>query len=314
MKDACSLTVLVATYHPVWEKLKRTLRSILLQKNVDYEILVCDDGSEVNFFEQIETFFQENRFEDYQLLSSPENEGTCRNCYKGLERAKGKYTKIISQSDYLYDENVLASWVRFMDEKKAVISFGAPVFFNETGALSVRNQPQHPERYDGNFSYKNTVLNYVLLQDSAVGCALMTDTKLTKEYMGIIMKSIKFTEDTAYKLMALEGIPIYYFPQNVVWYEYGTGISSGKSSKWAHIIEDETCTLEHIAADRMKDASLFGRKLKKVLKRSRPGYREKIFKCIVFPELFVLKLKNSLFEQKSEADADTSFSALIQQI
>ena len=42
------VSVIVGSYRPDREKLRLTLRSILLQRESDYEIIVADDGSEEN--------------------------------------------------------------------------------------------------------------------------------------------------------------------------------------------------------------------------------------------------------------------------
>ena len=43
------VSVVILTYFPDKEKLLKTLKSVLLQKNVSYEILIADEGSD-NFY------------------------------------------------------------------------------------------------------------------------------------------------------------------------------------------------------------------------------------------------------------------------
>ena len=58
MDKKCKVTVAVISYNPVWEKLRNTLKSVVWQKKVDFEIIVADDGSEKDCFDFVEQFFK----------------------------------------------------------------------------------------------------------------------------------------------------------------------------------------------------------------------------------------------------------------
>ena len=45
------ISVVVLTYNPDLNDLKKTLRSIMLQDGVDFEIVIADDGSKNNLSE-----------------------------------------------------------------------------------------------------------------------------------------------------------------------------------------------------------------------------------------------------------------------
>ena len=51
------ITILVAIYNADINKLIHTLYSIIIQKEVGFEIIVCDDGSRIDLTDQIEEFF-----------------------------------------------------------------------------------------------------------------------------------------------------------------------------------------------------------------------------------------------------------------
>ena len=48
------ITILVAIYNADINKLIHTLYSIIIQKEVGFEIIVCDDGSRIDLTDQIE--------------------------------------------------------------------------------------------------------------------------------------------------------------------------------------------------------------------------------------------------------------------
>ena len=56
------VSIIVIMYNPAWDKLLRTLNSILDQRNVRYEIIICDDGSREQFNQELISFFSSRNF------------------------------------------------------------------------------------------------------------------------------------------------------------------------------------------------------------------------------------------------------------
>ena len=103
------VTICVLTYNPDWIKFRSTLRSIICQRNVDFDIVVSDDGSEENYFDKAEEFLKENNFSDYRFIANKQNQGTVKNTISALQNVESKYVKLISPGDFLYNENVLSN-------------------------------------------------------------------------------------------------------------------------------------------------------------------------------------------------------------
>ena len=85
-----SVSVVVVTYNPSWDKEKETLDSILKQKGISIEIIIADDGSKENNFSLVKEYFEKNEFNDYKLVFNPVNKGTVYNTYSGLLADEGK--------------------------------------------------------------------------------------------------------------------------------------------------------------------------------------------------------------------------------
>ena len=51
-------SVVIVQYNPMWEKLKRTLNSVISQKKCDFEVIVADDGSKDTCFDKVISYFQ----------------------------------------------------------------------------------------------------------------------------------------------------------------------------------------------------------------------------------------------------------------
>ena len=51
------VSVIVVTYNQDWIDIMKTLDSIVCQENIDFEIIVCDDGSNKRFENELNVFF-----------------------------------------------------------------------------------------------------------------------------------------------------------------------------------------------------------------------------------------------------------------
>lgn len=243
------LSVLVCTYNSDWDKTRRTLYSVLMQKNVEFEIVVTDDGSTENNFEKIKEYFIQNNFSNYTLVSNSENQGTVRNVLSGLERVKGKYVKPISPGDFLYDENVLKRTYDFILHNYGVaVYFGTAVFYsNENGFLRLYRNKSNPvdlRPYLAN-DIKKIKYNYLCNRDYILGASFLYDKEKWAYYLKELMNFIKYVEDNTTVTYMLENnerlqfIPFVNTGGGYVWYEYGTGISTCQSKKWKKILAEE---------------------------------------------------------------------------
>jgi len=227
------ISVLVLTYHPKKEALFSTLRSIVLQKSCEYEVIVADDGSGNFFEEEIRTFLDSFGC-DYQILAHPENLGTVKNILDGIKLAKGKYVKPISPGDYFYDETTLRDIVAFMQQRDAKAAFGKMVFYHWDGNLQVKNLvfPYLDGIYRTNpYPYKKAIKQQVVFNDFISGASAVYETEAFAEALEVISPAVRFAEDAVFQLFALKHIPIYAMPRYVVWYEFGSGISTQKTTQ-----------------------------------------------------------------------------------
>ena len=53
MNQDYEITVIVCTYNPDLQKLISTLKSVVLQKGVKIQVIVTDDGSSNNYFNEV---------------------------------------------------------------------------------------------------------------------------------------------------------------------------------------------------------------------------------------------------------------------
>ena len=294
------ISVIVATYHPDLHKLMTTLSQILIQRGITFEIIISDDGSDIDWFDEIEQFFAEKKYNDYRLVKNKENIGTVRNIYGSVCEAKGKYVFCTSPGDYLHDEMTLCDLFNYAEKLNAGIVFGNAVYYsidteNKPEIHSVTRAPFWPEMFNSNSSFKKESAfffgNYV------VGAAILRERNAFRKQLETIIPYCRYVEDnTSIALALLQNDSIMYYDRSIVFYEYGIGISTSKNEKWAKTIDN--------------DFLLFFEYLTKEFPGNKPvaaayhhylhenGIKEKISRIIHYPTVCVFYLINKTRRKK----------------
>ncbi len=288
------ITIIVITYNSKWFDLIRTLNSIISQRKISFEIIVCDDGSEKKYNERLVEYFSGKKFELYTLIFHPYNRGTVSNCYSGLKMAKGKYTKIISPGDFFTNDTVLYNWVCFIESKGADWSFSDAFYYSSDRSrkfLRKRIFPQNTLPYLKN-ERRKCIWNYIVLKENACGAVIIGKTQI----QFILCKMIKergviYTEDTMWHIMMFLGNVGCYYPKETIFYEYGKGVSTSNSSIWKQRVEKDLVTTYQIMFTK-KNLSEFQKSIIKALSQrgllQRNFVRGNIYhllKCHLFPRL-----------------------------
>lgn len=242
MDKEIAVSVIVATYNPQYGKLLQTLESIIAQENITVEIVVTDDGSKENHFDKMKAFFKNNKFSNYKLCSLDVNGGTVKNVYSGLKACSGEYVKVISPGDILTRKNTLYDWVQFMADTKTDISYGKAYYYNKDDEgikyLKVLCHPQKTDIYVKRDFL--AVKNYYLLANDIVnGATVLCRRVIFEKYLQMLVGKVIYAEDNAYRIMVADGIVPSFFDENVIFYEYGTGISTNVNRKWAELLKKD---------------------------------------------------------------------------
>lgn len=306
------VTFLVASYNPEWYALKRTLCSALNQKNIKFQIVIADDGSKETFYNEVVKLFEKYGYKDYKFIAAEINNGTCMNIYNGLMNSEGKYVKTIGPGDCLYEESTLSAWVDYAKNNSADICFGDSVFFgkdatNSEKIISKRRYPQNVYPYlKENYCAKEGIYNYVFLGDVVWGSNLLTKRDVMITYMERIIGKIKYAEDMIYRMMIADGRKISYFPQNVIWYEYGSGISTSGNSKWRGIISNE----RKISNKLIKKNNIYkgvGKVRFNFVMDCLSNKKSNWIKYLLYPNLIFCKVRKNMIRANTVADVNIEF-------
>ena len=238
------VSVIVCTYNPNWNKLKRTLYSVVSQKNIRFEIIITDDGSEENYFKRINEYLNINGVQNHLFIKHEKNIGTVNNIYGALLKASGKYTYCISPGDMFYDDHVLRNMCDFAKKKSAALCFGDFVYYRllNNNLEIIDNLPTAPCKpcfFNESVSLE-CAMKSVLLGNNILGAVILRETELAIKYFEYIKDYVKYAEDnTTIVNMLADGVRVYHYADFAIWYEYGCGVSTNNNDKWNAILQKD---------------------------------------------------------------------------
>ena len=300
------VSVIVATYNSSLEGIKATTMSIIEQVGITFEIIFADDGSESSYQNEITDFCKHYNFQDYRFEKLQTNQGTVLNIHNALRFARGEYTKTIAPGDLLFCSTTLHDWIEFMNEHKLCVSFGDAVYYNfnqgRVSLVSAAGSPANKEYYGFTSNTKCLFIDYLVANDTVLGAAQLMRTETIKKYINVILTKVKYAEDYMIRIMIFDGILLAYFPQNVIWYEYGDGISTSASDKWKKALYEDYIATEKIISN--LESSACWQKKYQFLAHYR-GIKRKILKVVCFPGVITCRIKMKRKHKEQVNDYDT---------
>lgn len=203
-------------------------------KNIDYEIIIVDDGSKNNNFKEIKDYLETSKFGNYTLIANNKNLGIVKNVLSGLKIAKGEFVKLISPGDFLYDSNVLSKVYDFAKINEASIYFTNNFYYYlEDNCRPIikelRKNPIDLNPYIKN-DYYQIKKNYLCKHDYILGAGVFEKTEDLLSSLLKLEPYIKYAEDTSMIYMIANNKKVRYMDFGGVWYEDGTGISTQENT------------------------------------------------------------------------------------
>ena len=90
-----SLSIVITTFNRC-EKLKKLIKSIIIPRSLNYEIIIINDGSEDDTRKFLDKYKRKKNF----ILINQENLGRSASLMKGIKVASKEYTMIMDDDDY----------------------------------------------------------------------------------------------------------------------------------------------------------------------------------------------------------------------
>ena len=275
---AYDVSVVVLTYNGLMPKIQETLHSILMQKDVRWQLIVADDGSRENHFEEISAFLTAEGITEYLLLSAEKNQGTVRNALQAARRAEGEYIKLISPGDSLHGSDCLSSWLKAVRSAGTSWSFSDAIYYREENgektALQAVARPVMTKPYLRNQINKMRWA-YAVVGDVAVGAAILCRTDCMRTYLERIEGKVIYAEDYIYKLMMFDGVVGTYYPRQTVLYECASGISSSSNDVWTDRLDHDLKAVREIMIGEQRSKDPLQLHMVRALKKTsqRRGWR-----------------------------------------
>ena len=167
-------SVILVSYNASKDALEKTLRSILKQQGLSFEIIFADDGSLHYPKDDLITLCRKYNFINYKFSDNSENVGTVRNLIRALELTSGEFIKGIGAGDYFESKHLLRDVYHGMKSGNYFISY------TKMNAYYVENNKEIvvPKKFPINnylYRYELTQLmkvNQIVYQDNISGATL----------------------------------------------------------------------------------------------------------------------------------------------
>ena len=234
MSNKYQVSIIMATYNADMSEIYKSLSVACKQIDVDYEIIVTDDGSNDFDKDKLVEIFNQLGFDNYKIICNDENQGTVKNFIGACKEAKGEFVFFTAPGDIIFDYKVMLDCYSFAKERNSKVVFGNYIeYSNLNNELVIHNRPNRPiitEIYNKSFEdYKRTFCFGTFI----TGSVIFREREYALKSLEYISKTSKYVEDNTTLAYALaDNQEIHYFDRKMVWYELGEGISTSKENKW----------------------------------------------------------------------------------
>lgn len=187
-RQGMKISVLLAVYNPKLSWLKQLLASIDHQTFAAYEVLILDDGSEAEVFEQVQKIVSDSfhRQKRVSLHRSSQNEGSNAAFEKLALMAEGDYLAFCDQDD-IWEKEKLAALAQAVRKENAVMAYSDMSVIDENNRqiyASMRRMRKCLRYVHGS----SRTVRY-LADNCTAGCSMMARADLVK-------KAVPFSRNT----------------------------------------------------------------------------------------------------------------------
>lgn len=219
------ISVIICCYNSSFDRLVKTLSSVLNQVDVNFDVVITDDGSKNEEFLKIIDWMKEHNIQNVKVNCNKTNCGTVKNILSAIPFCEYDFVKLISPGDSLYDKYSLKHYLECFVNDNATIVTGKSIYFNTENKIIPTPYP----RLKQTTKEKYTKRNIIAYGDSILGASLAYEKSFLFDTLNKISPRIKLVED--YPLISiclLKGSKISFSNEILIWYEFGTGISTSK--------------------------------------------------------------------------------------
>ena len=253
----CDISVLLLSYNPSEEELRRSIRSISQQENCSFQLLIIDDCSQFDPSQTIMDLMRQHPVQDWTYIRNAHNMRTVHSVRNALQQATGTYVKLLGAGDELYDQSTLRTIADFCKTHDSRCGFGNIVLCKDGVSYDApRNKEEYPPA--GNTSRERLFKNQIEHADWIPGCAQFYETRFLAKMLERLAEyyHVDFCEDFSETIALLE-TDVFHLDTSIVRYDWGGGISAnGSLSSRTRLYQDHTNFFSHLKQERPFGLSL----------------------------------------------------------
>lgn len=253
----CDISVLLLSYNPSEDELRRSIRSISQQEDCSFQLLVVDDCSQINPSQFVTDLIRQYPVHDWAYIRNAHNMKTVHSVRNALRQVTGKYVKLLGAGDELYDHSTLKAIADFCKTYDSQCGFGNIVLCKDGVSYDApRNKVEYPPA--GNASRKHLFKNQIEHADWIPGCAQFYETRFLARMLEQLSDyyHVDFCEDFSETIALLE-TDVFHLDTPIVKYDWGGGISAnGSLSSRTRLYQDHTNFFSHLRQEKPFGLSL----------------------------------------------------------
>lgn len=293
------ISVIIATYKRI-EGLIPTLESVRLQEYANKELIIADDGSGNEIISIINKYIEENKkyFNSVTFIKNETNLGTVKNIQNAYRIAKGEIIKVLSPGDLFYDQMVLKNINCYFEENSSLIACGIPRTYHKKNDRIIDDFLYNYSTYINLNDSKKTLFNLLYASRYLIGATLVFHKDIFEKFDLFLPDKVKYSEDLIQVYATLKGIRIHLIDSYMIWYEYGSGISTSNNSSWSNIfIQDNVSFYKWLLENRLITKKNIRNVSTKLSCFNKPGRYPTFFRCLKNPSFLTFKFLEKLYPQ-----------------
>ncbi|MDQ0221228.1 glycosyltransferase family 2 protein [Peribacillus cavernae] len=173
-----NITVVLATYRPNLEYIKKQLISIDNQNYTKLDLIVCDDSDNSSYFQLIEKILKETiKNKKFSLIKNEKNIGSNKTFEKLTLLASGEYIAYCDQDD-IWEPDKLNKLYKELQDKKALVCYSDLSIINEKDEKIADSFKEISKRLE--HIYGENKFDYFIRRNSITGCTMLIDSSTAK--------------------------------------------------------------------------------------------------------------------------------------
>lgn len=312
MSKMYRFTMIIPTYNSSLFNVLLTIGSILRQSFDDYEIIITDDGSNVDNFNEIKAYLLKNNFKKYLFIKNNQNKGTVSNLKNAYNKSKGEYIKGLGPGDLLFSKDTLEKLNQFLKVKNSNFAFGRlKSYYLENSVIKYHNYvaPLNNLIYKYENSY-SALKNMIVKGNYISGSTIILKKSFILDLKYDLGDNVKYCEDIVQVLVALNGEKIDFYDSYLIWYEYGNGMST--NNKTSNKIKDDQINFYRDINVKYPNNRILKKGYKlAILNKIKNPRKKKFLRLLNNPQIVFFKI-DTFFNKKNKIQLNNDIGFLIE--